>query len=306
MKQTRAVLTALGLSLGLAIVGHTQEPALPSAPAAADEPAVLVGAGDIAKCDLIRGAEATAKLLDGIPGTIFTVGDHAYEDGSARSFQACYEPTWGRHKARTRPSPGNHDYRTDNGGPYFDYFGEAAGPDRRGYYSYDLGAWHIVSLNSLVPAGSRSPQTRWLREDLAANPRACTLAYWHAPVFSSGPHGPDPQMREVWRVLYEYGVDVVVNGHDHMYERFARQSPDGRAEPERGIRQFTAGTGGGGVYKIERRLPNSEVSDNSSYGVLKFTLLATSYKWEFLPAIGTFRDAGEESCVQVPPPAPSR
>jgi hypothetical protein len=267
---------------------------------------VLVGAGDIAKCDMIRGAESTATLLDGIPGTIFTVGDHAYEDGSARSFRQCYEPTWGRHKARTRPSPGNHDYRTDNAGPYFDYFGDLAGPDNRGYYSYDLGAWHIVSLNSIISAGSRSPQVRWLREDLANHPRACTFAYWHAPVFSSGPHGPDPQMREVWRVLYEHGVDVIVNGHDHIYERFARQNPDGRQEPERGIRQFTAGTGGGGVYRVERRLPNSEVSDNTSYGVLKFTLSSTSYEWEFVPATGTFRDQGEEACVQVPPPARER
>jgi 3',5'-cyclic AMP phosphodiesterase CpdA len=305
MTRTISLLTAMGLSLGLAAAGHTQDPAPSGAPAASADP-VLVGAGDIAKCEMLRGAEATAKLLDGIPGTIFTVGDHAYEDGSVRSFQACYEPTWGRHKARTRPSPGNHDYRTDNAGPYFSYFGEAAGPDGRGYYSYDLGAWHIVSLNSIVPAGPRSPQVRWLREDLAANPRACTLAYWHAPIFSSGPHGPDPHMRDVWRVLYEYGVDVVVNGHDHIYERFMRQSPEGRPEPERGIRQFTAGTGGGGVYKVERRLPNSEVSDNASYGVLKFTLSATSYRWEFLPAIGTFRDTGEEACVQVPPPAPPR
>jgi 3',5'-cyclic AMP phosphodiesterase CpdA len=294
-----SLLTALGLSLALITAARRQEPA-PPASSSGEEPVVLVGAGDIAKCDMIRGAEATARLLDGIPGTIFTVGDHAYEDGSALSFRQCYEPTWGRHKARTRPSPGNHDYRTNNAEPYFDYFGDAAGPDNRGYYSYDLGAWHIVSLNSVIPAGSRSPQVRWLREDLADNARACTLAYWHSPVFSSGPHGPDPQMREVWRVLYEFGADVIVNGHDHIYERFGRQHPDGRLEPERGIRQFTAGTGGGGVYRVQRRLPNSEVSDNTSYGVLKFTLAATSYKWEFVPAIGTFRDAGEEPCVQLP------
>jgi 3',5'-cyclic AMP phosphodiesterase CpdA len=302
MTRTRTVVAVMSLSLGLAAGVATQETQPPASSEKADEPVVLVGAGDIAKCDMIRGAEATAKLLDGIPGTIFTVGDHAYEDGSTRSFRQCYEPTWGRHKSRTRPSPGNHDYRTSNAEPYYDYFGDAAGPDRRGYYSYDLGAWHIVSLNSVVAAGARSPQVRWLREDLEKNPRACTLAYWHVPLFSSGPHGPEVQMREVWRVLYEFGVDVVVNGHDHIYERFARQNPDGQRDPERGIRQFTAGTGGGGVYRIERRLPLSEVSSNTSYGVLKFTLSATSYQWEFIPAIGTFRDQGEDSCVQVPAP----
>ena len=305
MTSKHGVILIVALVSGIG-AGERGSQQVADAPPASGEPVVLVGAGDIAKCDMIRGAEATSRVLDTIPGTIFTVGDHAYEDGSARSFQMCYEPTWGRHKNRTRPSPGNHDYRTQNGRPYFDYFGEAAGPGDRGYYSYDLGAWHIISLNSIVPAGTGSPQGRWLREDLAANPRPCTLAYWHAPLFSSGPHGPDPHMRDVWRMLYEHGVDVVVNGHDHLYERFARQSPDGRTDPDRGIRQFTVGTGGGGVYKIQRRLPTSEIVDNSSYGVLKFTLAATSYQWEFVPATGQFRDSGEDTCVERPAPAPGR
>jgi hypothetical protein len=178
------------------------------------EPAVLVGAGDIANCEISggSGAVATARLLDGIPGTVFTVGDHAYPSGTAKQFQDCYDPSWGRHKARTRPSPGNHDYLTANGRPYFDYFGASAGPEGRGYYSYAVGAWHIVSLNSFIAADRRSPQIEWLRKDLSENRTTCTLAYWHLPVFSSGPHGSEPQttahMLEVWRVLYEFGADV--------------------------------------------------------------------------------------------------
>jgi hypothetical protein len=265
------------------------------------EPAVLVGAGDIANCDLADGvgAQATARLLDRIPGTVFTTGDHAYPAGTAKQYRDCYEPSWGRHKERTRPSPGNHDYATGKGAAYFDYFGENAGPDRRGYYSYQAGDWHIVSLNSSIPADGRSEQVKWLRQDLAAHPSACTLAYWHIPVFSSGAHGNNPHMVEIWKALYDAGVDVIVNGHDHDYERFAPQDPRGRPDPARGIRAFVVGTGGGGVYRFKRTEPNSEVRHHAAYGVLKLTLGATSYDWEFVQSAGiSFKDSGTGHCVQ--------
>jgi len=258
---------------------------------------VLVGAGDIAKCGF-PGAEATAKLLDQIEGTIFTTGDNAYEEGKTEEFLSCYDPTWGRHKDRTRPSPGNHEYKSSGATPYYNYFGEDAGPAGRGYYSYDLGAWHIVSLNSNIPAEEGSSQVLWLREDLTANPTPCVLAYWHHPVFSSGNHGNDSHMGEVWGVLYGFGVDVVVNGHDHIYERFAPQTPDGEFDPIMGIREFVVGTGGENLREFDEIRANSEVRDNSFFGVLKLTLHETRYEWEFVPvAGGTFSDIGTDECV---------
>ena len=264
---------------------------------------VLVGAGDIANCEIDggAGARATAALLDRIPGTVFTVGDHAYPTGAAAQFRDCYDPSWGRHKARTRPAPGNHDYLTAKAKAYFDYFGDNAGPDRRGYYSYTLGTWHIISLNSSIAADRKSAQIEWLRSDLKDNPAPCTLAYWHVPVFSSGPHGSElketAQMREAWRTLYESGADVVINGHDHLYERFAPQDPQGKADPN-GIREFIVGTGGGGQYEFRQIRPNSEVRNNRSYGVLALTLGATDYSWEFVPGAGaSFHDVGTARCT---------
>ena len=259
--------------------------------------AVLVGAGDIANCDP-NGAEATARLLDHIDGTVVTLGDHAYPNGTGSDFERCYEPTWGRHKQRTRPSPGNHDYQSNRAAPYFAYFGANAGPAGRGYYSYDLGAWHIIALNSHIAAGSDSDQAMWLRADLAANPVACTLAYWHVPLFSSGAvHGNDNTMKAIWDILAEAGADGVVAAHEHTYERFAPQTSSGRADPN-GIRQFVVGTGGAGLYAFGQIQPNSEARSNDSYGVLKLTLRATSYDWEFVPVAGrTFSDSGSAACV---------
>ncbi len=272
----------------------------PDAASGSVDTAVVLAAGDIARCgDQLSGAVATARLLDRLEGTILTLGDHAYEDGSQKSFTQCYEPTWGRHKARTRPAPGNHDYHTREARPYFEYFGENAGPAGRGYYSFDLASWHVVSLNSVTDAKRGSDQLAWLRDDLEANPRTCTLAYWHIPVFSSGDHGDDSKMLEVWRVLYQFGADVVLNGHDHDYERFGPQDPKGAADPARGIRQFVVGTGGAGVYKWGSDRRNSEVRDNSVYGVLKLTLAPASYEWEFVPAVGQFQDSGSAPCVEV-------
>ena len=217
-------------------------------PADDDQPAVLIGAGDIADCKNLTGAEATAKLLDKFPGTVIAVGDLAYPDGSKENF-VCYDKTWGVARSRTRPAPGNHEFHSSGAAPYFDYFGVLAGDPKTGYYSYELGSWHIIVLNSecrdVGGCEAGSPEEKWLRADLASHPVACTLAYWHKPLFSSGSaHGNDLAMKPLWDALYEANADVVVNGHDHDYERFAPQTPDGAPDPGRGIREFVVGTGG--------------------------------------------------------------
>jgi hypothetical protein len=262
---------------------------------------VLVGAGDIADCNS-AGDEATAALLDGINGTVFTTGDNVYETGTATEFANCYNPSWGRHKARTRPSVGNHEYGTAGATGYFGYFGSAAGEQGKGYYSYDLGAWHIVVLNSncaqVGGCQAGSVQEQWLRADLAAHPAACTLAYWHHPRFSSGQHGNNSAMQPFWQALYDFGADVVLNGHDHTYERFAPQTPSGASDPQRGIRQFVVGTGGRSHYGFPNSPPNSEVRNGNTFGVLKLTLSSNTYNWQFVPvAGGTFTDSGTGTCV---------
>jgi hypothetical protein len=258
--------------------------------------AVLVGAGDIADCSS-SDDEATAALLDNIAGTVFTAGDNAYDDGTTSDYADCYDPTWGRHKARTRPSPGNHDYNTSGAGPYYSYFGTNAGPSGRGYYSYDLGDWHIISLNSNVDMSAGSSQEQWLRADLAASTKHCTLAYWHHPRFSSGSHGSDDMSQPIWQALYDNNADVVVVGHDHNYQRFAPQTPSGQADAARGIRQFVAGTGGRSHYTFGSTIANTEAYNEDTYGVLKLTLRASSYTWEFIPVAGrSYRDSGSGSC----------
>jgi hypothetical protein len=257
--------------------------------------ATLVGAGDIADCGL-NGSALTASLLDRIGGTVFTTGDNVYPVGTAEQFRNCYGPTWGRHRDRTRPTPGNHDYHEPGAAAYFEYFGSNAGTPGLGYYSYPAGGWHVVALNSEVPAHPGSPQHHWLRADLTAHRTRCTAAYWHKPVFSSGPHGDDPHMLEIWRTLYEFDVDVVIVGHDHMYERFAPLDRTGGHDSVRGIRQFTVGTGGARPVQPRTVRQNSEAIGNG-WGVLALTLLGDSYQWEFIPTDGTtFRDAGSASC----------
>jgi calcineurin-like phosphoesterase family protein len=257
--------------------------------------AVLVGAGDVAMCGMPE-VEATAALLERIPGTVFAPGDLAYPTGSARDFSACYEPTWGRVKHRTRPAPGNHDYETQQGAPYYAYFGDNAGPSGHGYYSYREGAWLILSLNSNIPASENSPQAQWVRATLASNPGSCTLAYWHHPLFSSGPNGDNGQMRDIWRILQQAGTDVVISGHDHFYERFAPQDAGGRPDPQNGIRQFIVGTGGSHLYAPKTLRANSEVI-GSTHGVLKLTLKADSYEWQFVSIPGKpFTDFGTGQC----------
>ena len=258
-------------------------------------PAVLVGAGDIAECE-VPGAEATALLLDAIPGTVFAAGDNVYYQGSLEQYQRCYGPTWGRHKARTRPIPGNHEYETPGASGYYTYFGSAAEPGAPGYYSYDVGAWHVVALNSSIPIDAASPQLAWLRNDLAAHRSTCTFAYVHYPLFSSGQNGSVTRMQPLWDVLYAEGVELVVSGHDHHYERFAPQDPSGRNDAARGVRQFVVGTGGVHLYSVGAARPNSEVRA-SVWGVVKFTLHGAGYDWEFVPVAGqSFRDFGSGSC----------
>lgn len=260
-------------------------------------PVVLVGAGDIASCGL-AGDSATAELLATIPGTVFTLGDNAYERGTAAEFAQCYGPTWGAERARTRPAVGNHDAATAQAAAYFAYFGESAGPPGLGYYSYDAGAWHVIVLNSecsMTPCAAGSMQERWLRADLAAHPRQCTLAYWHHPYWSSGLHGDDATMRPFIAALYEAGADVVLNGHDHDYERFAPQDPDGRATA-RGLREFVVGTGGASPYPFVLVRANSEARLTGIFGVMRLTLSAGAYAWSFIDTAGHVRDEGSTAC----------
>ncbi len=293
-------------------------PSLASAPSPAPptDP-VLVGAGDIASC-ASTSDEATAELLDivfssGVDGRVFTTGDNVYESGTDSKFANCYDTTWGRHRERTRPSPGNHDYGAPGASGYFKYFGAAAGDPSKGYYSYDLGTWHIVVINSncstVGGCGAGSPQEQWLRTDLAAHPAACTLAYWHHPRFSSGSHGNSVELQAIWQALYDYGADVVLNGHDHDYERFAPQDPNGGDDPVRGIREFVVGTGGKDHSGFGAPLPNSEARNDDTFGVLKLTLRATSYRWQFISEAGkSFADSGAAACrttTPVPTPTPT-
>jgi hypothetical protein len=256
---------------------------------------VLVGAGDIASC-ASEGDEATARLLDEIPGTVFTLGDNAYTSRKGRDPMRCYDASWGRHKARTRPVPGNHEYEEGYIDEYFDYFGEAAGERGKGYYSYNVGPWHIIALNTMIETRPSSSQGRWLAADLAANAKFCTLAYFHHPRFSSGPHPTSSRAKYLWQTLDEHGVDVVVSGHDHIYERFSPLGGDGNPD-ENGIREFVVGTGGASHYAIEETADDSEVRNNSTYGVIKLTLHSKSYDWEFIPIAGRrFRDSGSAKC----------
>jgi acid phosphatase type 7 len=286
----------------LLLGASSQRAALKFTPESADEKtAVLVGAGDIADCSSLAGAEATAKLIEEIPGTVMAIGDLAYPDGSKENF-TCYDKTWGRFKTRTRPAVGNHEFHSAGATFYFQYFGAAAGDPNSGYYSYELGEWHIVVLNSECKevggcqAGSR--QEKWLRADLAAHPTACALAYFHKPLFSSGAtHGNDPELKPLWEALYDGNVDVVVGGHDHDYERFAPQTPDARPDAKRGIREFVVGTGGKNQRLFKDPQPNSEVRNNNAFGVLKLTLRSRGYDWQFIPEKGkSFTDSGSDAC----------
>lgn len=305
----------LGLSPGAVTItatieGQSGTAAVTVSPPPPGSPVVFVGAGDIASCPL-PGDELTADVLDRTAGTVFLAGDDAYEDGTLDEFNTCYGPTWGRHKSRTRPVPGNHEYQTPNGAGYYAYFGAAAGDPTKGYYSFDAGDWHVIVLNPEIESQAGSVQEQWLRADLLANEdKQCTMAIFHEPVFSSSARdgtGGYTVGRAFYQALYEAYADVVVNGHDHVYERFAPQSPTGVLDNVQGIREFVVGTGGASLHGTSSpALPNSEARNGQAWGVLKLTLRAGSYDWEFLPGTGqVYSDAGSGVC-HSPAPVPNQ
>lgn len=261
---------------------------------------MLVGAGDIADCDS-DGDEATAALLDRIGGTVFTAGDNVYPAASRGAFEDCYEPSWGRHLARTRPAAGNHDWRDGGIGAYREYFAaQGTGQGDTTWYAYDLGTWRVIVLDSdcddVGGCTAGSPQGRWLAAELAANDARCTLAIWHHPRFSSGVHGNDSVVAPFWTALYAADADVVVNGHDHDYERFAPQDPSGHEDRDAGIREFVVGTGGAPLRKFSTIRANSELRAAVDHGVLALTLRDGGYDWRFHAATTDFSDAGSAHC----------
>jgi acid phosphatase type 7 len=302
-------LLSVAVSSGILVIsgcsggGGSTSSAAPEPPKV--EPVTILAVGDVAQCNGKPASESpaakTALLIDqqatGTP--LLLLGDLVYNYGTMEEYRSCYEPTYGKFMARSYPAPGNHDYGVPAGDGYYTYFGARAGPDKRGYYSFDIGSWHIVSLNSNIDMTKGSTQETWLRADLNANrSKKCTLAYWHHPRFSSSStHGDDPLSADIWKALFEFKADVVLVGHDHTYERFGPQDPDAKASAN-GLRQFVIGTGGAGLYAFGPPKPNSEVRGAGAFGVGKFVLDDGKYSWEFLPVPGsTFTDKGEASCV---------
>lgn len=310
----RAILLAVCVA-GLSAVAScsTSTGAEPPGAAVENNDPILIGAGDIAWCRS-RYHIATATLVESAisqvaTAVVFTTGDNAYELGSQSEFEDCYQHTWGRFKEKTRPSAGNHEFMTPGASGYFGYFGKAAGNSDEGYYSFDLGDWHVAVLNSncseVGGCGEGSPQEQWLRRDLARNPTLCTAAYFHHPLFSSRERGGSSDVKPLWQALYDFGAEIVLNGHDHFYERFAPLDPNGDLDPIRGIREFIVGTGGKNLHDDIQIATGSEVIATDTYGVLKLSLSTGSYEWEFisvpgifpLPGISdTFTDSGSDSC----------
>jgi hypothetical protein len=310
------ILAALALLLGLALLvvprlsmtadrptvssspsamqSSASQPGPSESPVASRVPAIetLLAVGDIGYCGS-SADEAVSAVAAGLPGTIALLGDNAYPDGSAHDYASCFDPAWGSLRDRLRPVPGNHDYQTKGAAGYFSYFGSAAGTTGQGWYSYDLGDWHLIALNSDCDAiggcGTGSPQLAWLKADLAAHEAQCTLAYWHHPRFSSGMHGDDSMTDPPWTALRNAGADIVLSGHDHDYERLA---------PIDGIREFVVGTGGRSLYAWPGAAgPHTEVRANDTYGLLELQLGANSYAWRFIRAAGgSFSDAGSGTC----------
>jgi hypothetical protein len=287
-----------------------------AAPASAVDAAgypMIAAAGDIA-CDPFDGSFndgrgtagacrqlATSNLLlKRRYAAVLPLGDNQYPNGSLGRYVFSYGRSWGRVKAITRPSPGNHEYGTEDAEGYFRYFGKAAGPPGRGYYSFDVGRWHLVSLNSncseIGGCDAGSPQERWLRSDLARHRARCTLAYWHHPRFSSGRHRSDDSVSGLWNALHEAGADVVLVGHDHHYERFAPLDAEGDLDRKRGLREFVVGTGGKSHFDIGSPERGSRVRDSTTFGILALTLKPAGYDWHFIPAVGPFTDRGSARC----------
>jgi len=304
MKRSRRWILGLSCTLaaGLAVG--------PAAAAAAPDP-VLAAAGDIAcptteplarkSCHQV----ATAALVRSInPSGVAVLGDNQYEGGALGDYLTSFEPSWGAFKALIRPAPGNHEYGTPGATGYYQYFGPAAGDPTRGYYSYELGSWHVVVLNSncaFVSCATGSEQEQWLRKDLAAHPRSCSMAYWHHALFSS--QGGDSRMRDVWRTLTRANVDVVLSGHNHVYERFAPQDADSAPDPVHSPREFVVGTGGKGLGLIRQAKANSEVRYTENFGVLAMTLGTSGYSWALVTEGAGVADAGSAACHDHTPAA---
>jgi hypothetical protein len=298
MSKTVVVLGSMASAMVLACMAAL----LTAVPGATQTQTVtLVGAGDIAGCDFKHDSK-TARLLGKIPATVFTLGDSVYPDGTRKQFRDCYDPTWGKYKKRTRPSVGNRDYETSGAEPYFDYFGWRAGKPSRGYYSYDLGAWHIVALNSnCKEVGGcewRSAQGRWLRRDLERHRARCTLAYFHHPLYASGSGYDSPEVKPFWHILYNHHAEVILNGHAHRYERYARIKPSGARSLAKGIRQFIVGTGGApGGSQHGPNDPRVQAKKVGAPGVLKLELGSGFYHWKFVSVAGrNYTDSGRARC----------
>jgi len=263
---------------------------------------VLLAVGDIASCSS-EGDYSTSSIVAQFPdAAIANLGDTVYETGTAEQFATCFDPVWGMFKNRIRPATGNHEYLTPQASGYFGYFGEAAGDPDKGYYSYDLGAWHVVVLNSncakVGGCDPGTPQAEWLKADLAAHPAQCTLAYWHHPRWSNGKHSNQEQVANLWADLYDAGADLVLAGHDHNYQRFEPLDANGIPDPQRGIRSFVVGTGGKNYYELSARiLDTSEAQVSEVFGVLKLVLHPGSYDWQFIAEPGkSFTDSGSGVC----------
>jgi hypothetical protein len=291
------------LTFALVVVGAglacSSTPASPSTGGGGDNrapgrTAIVLGVGDIGMCNR-PGVAETARLVAGLEGLLLLAGDIAYFQGTAANFRDCFNPEWGRFRDRWYATPGNHEYESAGAGPYFDYFGAAAGSDRTGYYSTMVGDWLVLMLNSNIPAGRGSAQWEFVRQQLEGQRTPCTMAVWHHPLFSSGPNGGNANMRDMWSLLEAARVEVVLNGHDHLYERFGRQLADGTSDPANGVRQFTAGTGGADLYNFVRAAPNSEARI-MHYGVVRFTLRPALVEWAFLGVDGSVSDSGLDTC----------
>lgn len=254
----------------------------------------IMGVGDIGQCGRPEVAQ-TARLVAANEGDVLLAGDIAYPHGSAADIRDCFNPSWGQFRSRWHPVPGNHDYESPGAAPYFAYFGDAAGTDGTGYYAITKGDWLILMLNSNVPATRGSPQWEFARAQLEAQRTPCTMAVWHHPLFSSGPNGANTFMRDMWALLETHRAELILNGHDHLYERFARQTSDGHADPVNGIRQLTAGTGGAELYGFARTAANSE-ERIVKHGIVRFTLRPAQVDWEFLAIDGTVADRGLDTC----------
>lgn len=271
--------------------------------------AKVVAVGDIADCPQNQHFR-TAKLVDEIrPDAVLALGDLAYLNASKSDFLDCYHPAWGKFRSITRATPGNHEFHSTSADPYFNYMRGASGEGPGGYHSFDVGAWHVVALNSSCDVfdtpskfmfggcGKDSPQARWLKEDLAKHPAKCTAAIWHHPVFNSGPHGEATHMHDLWKILEDAGADLVLTGHVHEYERFAPMVLPGVRDDKRGMRQFVVGTGGRGLtgFKGKPRA-HSESIQATAHGVLELEFHESKYKWKYVPVDGDFRDSGEADC----------